>query len=95
MKWKIVHIINSFEYGGAEVMLSSLLARADRARFEPVVVALIDDLRLAEGIMASGIPVRVMGMTPGVLDPRAVARLCSSCGASGHGSSRPGWTIRI
>jgi glycosyltransferase involved in cell wall biosynthesis len=75
MKNKIVHIINSFEYGGAEVMLSNLLARTDRERFEPVVVSLIDDLRLADGIVASGIPVRVMGMKSGVLDPRAVARL--------------------
>lgn len=75
MKIKILHIINSFEYGGAEVMLGNLLARTDRARFEPAVVSLIDDLRLADGILASGIPVRVAGMRPGVLDPLAVARL--------------------
>jgi glycosyltransferase involved in cell wall biosynthesis len=75
MKTKIVHVINSFEYGGAEVMLGNLLARTDRTRFEPVVVSLIDDLRLAGGIRASGVPVRVMGMSPGVPDPRAVVRL--------------------
>ena len=75
MKIKIVHIINSFEFGGAEVMLGNLLARTDRERFEPVVVSLIDDLRLADGIVAAGIPVRVLGMRPGVPDPRAVARL--------------------
>src|SRR5262245_40813200 len=75
MKIKIIHIINSFEFGGAEVMLGNLLARTDRGRFEPVVVSLIDDLRLADGILAAGIPVRTMGMRPSVLDPRAVARL--------------------
>ena len=75
MKTKIVHIINSFEYGGAEVMLSNLLARSDRGRFDPVVVSLIDDLRLADRIVASGIPVHVLGMSPGVPDSRAVARL--------------------
>jgi glycosyltransferase involved in cell wall biosynthesis len=75
MKPKIVHIINSFEFGGAEVMLGNLLACTGRGRFEPVVVSLIDDLRLADGILASGIPVRVVGMRPGVLDPLAVARL--------------------
>jgi glycosyltransferase involved in cell wall biosynthesis len=75
MNTKIIHIINSFEYGGAEVMLSNLLARLDRGRFEPVVVSLIDDLRLADRIVASGIPVHVLGMRPGVPDPRAVARL--------------------
>ena len=75
MRIKIVHIINSFEFGGAEVMLGNLLARTDRGRFESVVVSLIDDLRLADGIVAAGIPVRAMGMRPGVPDPRAVARL--------------------
>jgi glycosyltransferase involved in cell wall biosynthesis len=75
MKIKVVHIINSLEYGGAEAMLGSLLARTDRSRFEPVVVSLIDDLRVADGILASGVPVRVLGMRPGVPDPRAVARL--------------------
>jgi hypothetical protein len=75
MKFKIVHIINSFEYGGAEVMLGNLLARADRTRFEPLVVSLIDDLRLAGSIAAAGIPIRVLGMRPGVPDPRALARL--------------------
>jgi glycosyltransferase involved in cell wall biosynthesis len=75
MKFKIVHIINSFEYGGAEVMLGNLLARADRTRFEPLVVSLIDDLRLAGSIAAAGIPIRVLGMRPGVADPRALARL--------------------
>src|SRR5262249_55155055 len=80
MKIKIIHIINSFEYGGAEVMLGNLLARTDRGRFEPMVISLIDDLRLADGIMAAGIPVWTMGMRPGVLDPRAVARLVRTLG---------------
>jgi glycosyltransferase involved in cell wall biosynthesis len=75
MRIKIVHIINSFEYGGAEIMLGNLLARTDRARFEPLVVSLIDDLRLADGIVAAGIPVRVLGMRSGVPDPRALVRL--------------------
>jgi glycosyltransferase involved in cell wall biosynthesis len=80
MRIKIIHIINSFEFGGAEVMLGNLLARTDRGRFEPVVVSLIDDLRLADGIVAAGIPVLTMGMRPGVLDPRAVARLVRTLG---------------
>jgi glycosyltransferase involved in cell wall biosynthesis len=75
MKIKIIHIINSFEYGGAEVMLGNLVTRSDRARFEPSVVSLIDDLRLADGIAAAGLPVRVLGMRPGVPDPRGLARL--------------------
>jgi glycosyltransferase involved in cell wall biosynthesis len=74
---KILHIINSFEYGGAEAMLCNILARTDRDRFEPVVVSLIDDLRLAGAIVDSGTTLHVMGMRPGVPDPRGVARLAS------------------
>ena len=74
-KIKVVHIINSLNYGGAEVMLCSLLARTDRERFESMVVALIDVLPLAERVEALGIPVRVIGMRPGVPDPRGVVRL--------------------
>jgi len=75
MKIKVVHIINTFGYGGAEVMLCSLLTRTDRERFEPMVVSLSDVLSLAERVEALGIPVRAIGMRPGVPDPRGVVRL--------------------
>jgi glycosyltransferase involved in cell wall biosynthesis len=74
-KTRIVHIINSFEYGGAEAMLCDLLLRTDRTRFEPSVVALIDDLTVAEPVRRANIPLVTMGMTPGIPDPRGVARL--------------------
>ena len=74
-KIKVVHIINWLNYGGAEVMLCSLLARTDRERFESMVVALVDVLPLAERVEALGIPVRAIGMRPGVPDPRGVVRL--------------------
>lgn len=74
---KIVHVINSFEYGGAEAMLCNLLTRTDRARFEPTVVSLIDDLRVAEPVTRAGIPLVTMGMRAGVPDPRAISRLVS------------------
>src|SRR5690242_2233803 len=44
---RVLHVNNSFELGGAEAMLCSLLLRTDRERFEPSVVALIDDLTVA------------------------------------------------
>ena len=72
---RIVHVINSFEYGGAESMLCNLLLHTDRARFEPSVVALIDDLTVAGPIVRAGIPLVTMGMRPGVPDPRGVVRL--------------------
>ena len=34
---KILHIINSFEFGGAEAMLCNLLLRTDTDRFAPSV----------------------------------------------------------
>jgi glycosyltransferase involved in cell wall biosynthesis len=56
-------------------MLCNLLLRHDRSRFDLSVVALIDDLSVARPILDAGIPVAVMGMRPGVPDPRGVARL--------------------
>jgi glycosyltransferase involved in cell wall biosynthesis len=76
MKIKVIHIINTFGYGGgAEAMLYSLLACTDRERFELMVVSLTDSLSLAERVEALGIPVRGIGMRPGVPDPRGVVRL--------------------
>ena len=74
-KTRIVHIINSFEFGGAEAMLCNLLLRTDRSRFEPSVVSLIDRLTVAEPVRRADIPLVTMGMTPGVPDPRGLARL--------------------
>jgi glycosyltransferase involved in cell wall biosynthesis len=75
MKTRIVHIINSFEFGGAEAMLCNLLLRTDTSRFDPHVVALIDDLTVAKPILDAGIPITTMGMKPGTPDPRALFRL--------------------
>jgi glycosyltransferase involved in cell wall biosynthesis len=75
VKHKILHIINSFEYGGAETMLCNLMGRADRDRFVPVVAALIDDMRTAGPVLDAGIAVHVIGMRPGVPNPRGVMRL--------------------
>lgn len=72
---RVVHIINSFEFGGAEAMLCNLLLRCDRRRFDPHVVSLIDDLRVAGPIIDAGIPLHAMGMKPRVPSPRAVFRL--------------------
>lgn len=72
---RVVHIINSFEFGGAEAMLCNLLLRSDRSRFEPHVISLIDNLRVAGPIIDSGIPLKTMGMKPGVPDPRGLLRL--------------------
>jgi glycosyltransferase involved in cell wall biosynthesis len=58
-------------------MLCNLLTRADRDRFEPSVVALIDDLTVAGPVLGAGIPLATMGMRPGAPDPRGQARLAA------------------
>jgi glycosyltransferase involved in cell wall biosynthesis len=72
---RVVHIINSFEFGGAEAMLCNLLQRSDRRRFDPHVISLIDDLRVAGPIVDAGIPLATMGMKPGLPNPLAIVRL--------------------
>ena len=74
-KLRLVHVINSFEPGGAEAMLCNLLLRADRSRFDVSVASLIDDLNVAGPVIEAGIPVATMGMTAGVPDPRGAVRL--------------------
>ena len=74
---RIVHVINSFEYGGTEAMLCNLLQRTDRERFEPSVVSLINDLTVAGPILRAGIPIVTMGMKPGVPNPLGVLRLAA------------------
>src|SRR5689334_4402797 len=74
-KIRLIHIINSFQFGGAEAMLCNLLLRSDRDRFDISVVALIEDLSVAGPILRAGIPLVTMGMRPGIPDPRGVARL--------------------
>jgi glycosyltransferase involved in cell wall biosynthesis len=74
-KVHIVHVINSFEFGGAESMLCNLVLRHDRRRFDPAVVALIDDLTVAGPLIDAGVPLTVIGMRRGVPDPRGVLKL--------------------
>lgn len=74
-KIKVVHVINSFEFGGAEAMLCNLVLRSDRARFSTSVVSLIDDLTVASPLLDAGVPIAVMGFQPGAADPRALVRL--------------------
>lgn len=72
---RVVHVINSFEFGGAETMLCNLLLHSDRDRFDLHVVSLIDNLQVADPIIKAGIPLTTIGMKPGVPSPLAMARL--------------------
>jgi glycosyltransferase involved in cell wall biosynthesis len=72
---KIAHVIAGLSMGGAQMMLYKLLSRVDRTNFDSEVISLADVGPLDEKIRALGVPVRVLGMRPGVPDPLALSRL--------------------
>jgi glycosyltransferase involved in cell wall biosynthesis len=72
---KITHVIAGLSMGGAQMMLYKLLSRLDRTAFESEVISLADVGPLDEKIRALGVPVKVLGMRPGVPDPFGVYRL--------------------
>jgi glycosyltransferase involved in cell wall biosynthesis len=63
---RIAHIITGLNTGGAETMLYKLLSRTDRARFDPLVISLVDNGSLAVRIAELDIPVFSCGMQPGI-----------------------------
>lgn len=72
---KILHVIAGLSMGGAQMMLYKLLAHADRTAFGAEVISLADVGPLDRKIRALGVPVRVLGMRPGVPNPLGVHRL--------------------
>src|SRR3984893_5492922 len=72
---RIAHIITGLNTGGAETMLYKLLGRMDRARFDPMVISLVDNGSLAVRIAELDIPVFSCGMQPGLPSPGAVFKL--------------------
>lgn len=61
---RIVYIITGLTAGGAETMLSRLVGRLDRERFDPIVISLIDG-RMRTVIEKLGVTVRVAGLRQG------------------------------
>jgi glycosyltransferase involved in cell wall biosynthesis len=72
---KVVHLITSLDRGGAQTMLTRLVLGMDRARFEPLVVSLLDGGAQGSEIEAGGIRVLGLGMRRGVPSLAAVLRL--------------------
>lgn len=72
---KICHVITGLDTGGAEMMLSKLVAVIDSSRFATEVISLTDIGPIGRKIAACGIPVRSLGMRRGVPSPSAVVRL--------------------
>jgi glycosyltransferase involved in cell wall biosynthesis len=70
-----MYVISDLSIGGAEMMLYGLLAETDRARFEPVVVSLMDGGALRERIESLGVTVHTVGMRPALPTPLDLWRL--------------------
>lgn len=78
---KILHVINSFEIGGAEVLVRQMALAHDRKRFENDLWALASrgkqqtEEMFVEDLTGSHVPFHCMRKKSGVKDPRVVARL--------------------
>lgn len=72
---KVVHVITGLGVGGAETALHRLLSHWDRRRFQAEVFSLTDEGPMADRIRALGVPVRTIGMRPGLPDPLGLIRL--------------------
>ena len=72
---KITHIIAGLSMGGAQMMLYKLLSQLDQTAFAAEVISLTDIGPLDKKIRALGVPVRVLGMRPGVPNPLGLKRL--------------------
>jgi glycosyltransferase involved in cell wall biosynthesis len=73
----IVHLITGLETGGAERVLSQLVASTDRDRFRSVVVSIRKPGKMASTIVRANVELRTLGIRRGVPDPRGVFRLDS------------------
>ena len=71
---RILHVIVGLGSGGAEAMLTKLVARLDRDRFEPVVVSMTDRGVFGDAIEAEGTEILTLGIRRGVPDPRILSR---------------------
>jgi glycosyltransferase involved in cell wall biosynthesis len=72
---KIVHVITGLEAHGAETMLYRFLGASDAQAFRHQVISLTDRGALGGEIEALDVPVRALGMRPGMPNPLAVTKL--------------------
>jgi glycosyltransferase involved in cell wall biosynthesis len=72
---RVMYVVSDLSVGGAEMMLCKLLAETDRARFDPVVVSLMDGGALRERVEALGVGVHTLGVSPSWPTPLDLFRL--------------------
>ncbi|MEY2858880.1 MAG: hypothetical protein RLZZ74_3193, partial [Cyanobacteriota bacterium] len=74
-KIKLVFVITALGTGGAEMMLYKLLTRINRDRYSPSVISLIDGGVFIGRFHDLDIPVKTLGMKPGVYNPIILLKL--------------------
>jgi glycosyltransferase involved in cell wall biosynthesis len=72
---KILHVITDLNMGGAEMVLSRLLASQAQREFSSWVVSLTSVGPIGERIASLGIPVSALGIRPGFPSPKLVTGL--------------------
>jgi glycosyltransferase involved in cell wall biosynthesis len=71
---RVVYLAHALMVGGAEEMVLSLVRHLP-ARFEPVVVCINQSGPIGDEIRAAGVPLHVLGLTPGIAHPFDILRL--------------------
>ena len=71
---RVVYLAHAFHVGGAEEMVLNLVRHLPE-RFEPAVVCINQAGPIGEEIRGTGVPFRVLGLTPGLMRPFDVMRL--------------------
>lgn len=74
-KYRISFVITGLGTGGAEMMLYKLLSGINRDIFEPKVVSLLEVDTLRDNFAQIDVPVEILGMKPGIPDPRGLVKL--------------------
>jgi glycosyltransferase involved in cell wall biosynthesis len=75
----VLHLITSLETGGAQRMLSELVAHIQRSRFRSVVVSMTGPGTMGRLIEAQDVTLCHLGMFRGLPDPRGFLRLVRLC----------------
>lgn len=73
MKTRVLHVVDSLDLGGAQVVIEQLVRHTDRSRFSPAVVALHGHGAMRERLMQLDVP--VLTLSPHKLVPLYLPRL--------------------
>lgn len=74
-RYKIIHIINNFSYGGAEMMLYKLLLKTNLKYWQPYLICLNEEGGLRSKFEQLNIPIEVLGLPRGKVNLQGFNKL--------------------